>query len=107
MVSCWINYGAHYLVPSNDSWRIPFYVQMGLAFILSFMSFFLPETPRWLARYGFLPECEQTLADLHADGNIDDADVQHVFLEIKQAASYESRLGQISWTVSLESYGSL
>lgn len=73
---------------------------MGLASILCLMSFFLPETPRWLARYGFLPECEQTLADLHAGGNTDDADVQYVFLEIKQAAAYESRLGKVGWRVS-------
>lgn len=107
MVSCWINYGAHYLIPSNNSWRAPFYVQMGLASILCFLSFFLPETPRWLAQYGFLPECEQTLADLHAGGKIDDADVQHVFMEIKQATTYESRLGKVSWGVSSNHCGFL
>ncbi|CAG8947111.1 unnamed protein product [Penicillium salamii] len=98
MVSCWINYGIYFLIPSNESWRSPFYVQIVLASILTMMSFYLPETPRWLARYGFLSECLQTLADLHSDGNIDDTEVQHVFLEIKQAAAYEARLGPVSWS---------
>ncbi|KAL3450520.1 general substrate transporter [Aspergillus insuetus] len=97
MLSCWINYGAYFLIPNDESWRVPFYVQMFLASILVFMSFYLPETPRWLARYGFMAECEQTLADLHGAGNIDDADVQLVLTEIKQAAAYESSLEKVTW----------
>jgi hypothetical protein len=64
------------------------------------MSFVLPETPRWLARYGFMSECKQTLADLHANGDTTDPDICGVFLEIQQATSYESRLGRVSLSVS-------
>lgn len=99
MLSCWVNYGFYQLVPNIESWRGPFYVQMGLAAILFLMSFILPETPRWLAGHGLWPECLQTVADLHAAGNKDDIDVQHVYLEIIEAVKYEKSLGQPSWKV--------
>ncbi|GME54322.1 MFS sugar transporter [Neofusicoccum parvum] len=96
-LSCWVDYGFYFALPSNVSWQGPYFVQMGLAFVLFSMSFFLPETPRWLARNGFAEEALQTLADLHSDGNISDQHVQHVFLEVQEAVRYESSLGQCSW----------
>ncbi|KAM0549079.1 hypothetical protein ACHAPJ_009654 [Fusarium lateritium] len=96
-MSCWVNYGFHFLVPSVNSWRGPFFIQLVLAFILVVMSFVLPETPRWLASNGFMKECMQTVADLHADGNIDDSQVQQVFLEIQEAVAYEKTLGEPTW----------
>ncbi|KAF7540714.1 hypothetical protein G7054_g1176 [Neopestalotiopsis clavispora] len=96
-LSCWVNYGFYFLVPDVESWRGPFYIQMGLAAILFSMSFILPETPRWLARNGFTTECLQTVADLHAKGNIHDKDVQHVYNEIRQAVAYEKEVDQDSW----------
>ncbi|KAI9040674.1 uncharacterized protein KD926_007754 [Aspergillus affinis] len=98
MLSCWINYAVYYPIPSNEYFRTPFCAQMGLATVLVFMSFFLPETPRWLARYGFLSECKQTLADLHANGDTTDPDIQNVILEIQQAVFYEGGLGKVRWS---------
>lgn len=98
-LSCWVNYGFHFLVPANDSWRGPFYVQIGLASVLFLISFILPETPRWLANNGLFDECLQTVADLHAGGHIEDEHVQRVFLEIKEAVSYEHTLGLTTWKV--------
>jgi hypothetical protein len=100
-LSCWVNYGFYFLVPDVESWRGPFYIQMGLAAILFSMSFILPETPRWLARNGFTTECLQTVADLHAKGNIHDKDVQHVYNEIQQAVAYEKEVDQDSWKVRI------
>lgn len=48
MLSCWVDYGFHFLLPEQISWQGPFIVQIVLSFILLTMSFFLPETPRWL-----------------------------------------------------------
>ncbi|KAK0106250.1 hypothetical protein ONS96_003891 [Cadophora gregata f. sp. sojae] len=70
---------------------------MGLAFILFSMSFFLPETPRWLARNGFKKEALQTVADLHSAGDINDESVQHVFMEIQQAVKYEATMGKATY----------
>jgi MFS family permease len=101
MISCWIDYGFNFLLPSNHSWQGPYFVQLGLSFVLFMMSFILPETPRWLARNGFMNESLQTVADLHSDGDIHAEHVQQVFLEIQEAVRYEATMGQCGWRVRL------
>ena len=101
MLSCWVDYGFNFLLPDKMSWQGPFIVQVGLSFILCFMSFFLPETPRWLAKNGYMTECLQTVADLHSNGDTQAEHVQQVFVEIQEAVIYETTLGKCSWTVRL------
>ncbi|KAJ5880264.1 uncharacterized protein N7473_011317 [Penicillium subrubescens] len=97
MLSCWVDYGFNFMLPSEMSWRGPFIIQIILSFILLAMSFFLPETPRWLAINGFMNESLQTIADLHSNGNTEDEQVQKVFYEIQEAVIYESNLGKSTW----------
>ncbi|KAH3992752.1 hypothetical protein HBI70_212330 [Parastagonospora nodorum] len=97
MLSCWVDYGFHFMLPDHMSWQGPFIIQILLSFILIVMSFFLPETPRWLAKNGFMKESLQTVADLHSDGDINAEHVQQVFLEIQEAVVYEAELGKSSW----------
>ncbi|OBT45487.1 hypothetical protein VE00_05050 [Pseudogymnoascus sp. WSF 3629] len=104
MLSCWVDYGFNFLLPDNVSWQGPYYVQMGLSFILFSMSFFLPETPRWLARNGFTQEALRTVADLHSAGDTSDKDVQHVFLEIQEAVRYEATLGKVTYREMFTKY---
>ncbi|KAF7556021.1 hypothetical protein G7Z17_g1694 [Cylindrodendrum hubeiense] len=104
-LSTWVDLGFYYLIPKSESWQGPYFIQMGLAFILFSMSFFLPETPRWLARNGFTDECLQTIADLHTpDGNTQADHVQQVMLEINQAVQYEATLGESTWTEMFTRY---
>jgi MFS family permease len=104
MLSCWIDYAFYFLIPGNASWQGPYYVQMGLSFILFVVSFVLPETPRWLARNGFMNESLQTIADLHSNGDIHAEHVQNVFLEVQEAVRYEVTLGKSSWGVSSDTH---
>jgi hypothetical protein len=83
MLSCWVDYGFNFMLPSEMSWRGPF----------------LPETPRWLAINGFMDESLQTIADLHSNGNTNDEQVQKVFFEIQEAVIYETNLGKSTWKV--------
>lgn len=99
MLSCWVDYGFNFMLPSEMSWRGPFIIQIILSFILLAMSFFLPETPRWLAINGFMDESLQTIADLHSNGNTEDEQVQKVFFEIQEAVIYETNLGKSTWKV--------
>ena len=97
-LSTWVDFGFFHLVPKSESWQGPYFIQMALAFILFTMSFFLPETPRWLARNGFNVECVQTIADLHTpDGDTQAGNVQQAMIEINEAVRYEATLGQPSW----------
>lgn len=102
MLSCWVDYGFHFMLPDNMSWQGPFIIQILLSFLLVIMSFFLPETPRWLAKNGFMQESLQTVADLHSNGDIEADHVQKVFLEIQEAVVYEAELGKAGWIVSLQ-----
>ena len=99
MLSCWIDYAFNFLLPSDVSWQGPYFVQMGLSFILFSMSFFLPETPRWLARNGFGKEALQTVADLHSEGDITNEVIQQVNLEIQEAVKYEATMGKVTYKV--------
>jgi len=101
MLSCWVDYGFFFALPSNMSWQGPFIIQIVLSFILLAMSFFLPETPRWLAMNGFSDESLQTIADLHSNGDTQAEDVQKVFMEIQEAVIYEAHQGKSSWKVKL------
>ncbi|EON98830.1 putative mfs sugar transporter protein [Phaeoacremonium minimum UCRPA7] len=104
MLSCWVDYGFYFLLPDDMSWQGPFIIQVGLSFILIAMSFFLPETPRWLAKNGFMQESLQTVADLHANGDTDAEHVQQVFLQIQEAVIYEIKLGKSTWTEMFTRY---
>jgi MFS family permease len=97
MLSCWVDYGFNFLLPSGMSWQGPFIIQIALSFVLLVMSFYLPETPRWLAKAGFFKESLQTIADLHSNGDIEDEGVQRVFLEIQEAVRFEETLGSAGW----------
>ncbi|KAJ9647013.1 hypothetical protein H2199_001999 [Coniosporium tulheliwenetii] len=97
MLSCWVNYGFDFLLPDPMSWQGPFIIQIVLSFILVAMSFYLPETPRWLAKAGFMQESLQTVADLHSNGDIHAEHVQQVFVEIQEAVIYETNLGKSGW----------
>ncbi|KAL4876381.1 putative MFS sugar transporter [Aspergillus karnatakaensis] len=97
MLSCWVDYGFNFMLPKNMSWQGPFIVQIGLSSLLLAMSFFIPETPRWLAKNGFMQESLQVVADLHASGDTQAEHVQQVHVEIQEAVIYESKLGKSSW----------
>ncbi|KEF54062.1 uncharacterized protein A1O9_09857 [Exophiala aquamarina CBS 119918] len=98
MLSCWVDYGFNFLLPSEISWKEPFIIQIILSFILFAMSFYLPETPRWLAKSGYMTEYLQTVADLHSNGDTQVEHVQQVYLEIQEAVIYETALGKSTWT---------
>ncbi|KAF2854097.1 general substrate transporter [Plenodomus tracheiphilus IPT5] len=97
MLSCWVDYGFHFMLPDDMSWQGPFIIQIVLSLFLVVMSFFLPETPRWLAKNGFMQESLQTVADLHSSGDVEAEHVQKVFLEIQEAVVYEAELGKAGW----------
>ncbi|CDM31293.1 hypothetical protein DTO013E5_75 [Penicillium roqueforti] len=97
MISCWVDFGFNFLLPHHISWQGPFIIQIVFSFVLFVMSFFLPETPRWLALNGFIDESLQTIADLHSDGNKEAEVVQKTFLEIQEAVIYEHNLGKSGW----------
>jgi len=96
-LSSWVGYGFFYAMPSEISWRGPYIIQAVLALVLVIWTFFLPETPRWLIKNGFKHEGLNTLADLHAEGDLHDPVVRETYTSIDAAITLEEVQGQASW----------
>lgn len=83
-----VQFGCSY-IDGTASFRIPWALQMIPALILFVGMFWFPESPRWLMDNGRDDEALRILADVHADGDINDALVQLEFNEIKQQIEYD------------------
>lgn len=66
LLGFWVNYGCAKHIPGTNptQWRIPVALQIPLVGVLVLGSFFLPETPRWLAKKDRLEQGVVTLARL-------------------------------------------
>ena len=73
VVGSWLSYGTYVGFHDDRQWRIPLGVQIVPAACISMLIFLFPESPRWLIARGRRDEGLQTLARLHANGNISDA----------------------------------
>ncbi|KAL6719049.1 hypothetical protein ACLMJK_003284 [Lecanora helva] len=89
MLAYWINYGFFYQ-QSSVQWRFPLAFQMVFAIYCIGVTIFLPDTPRWLLRYGSSPdEGARILARLR-DKAVDHPSVQKEKNEIADAIKIES-----------------
>ncbi|KAJ7634908.1 general substrate transporter [Roridomyces roridus] len=92
--SSWLGYLFFFEKRNDDSWRGPFGIQALVAVLLFGWSWLLPETPRWLIANGFKNEAMWTLADLHADGDPTDPEVEQSFSLILAAIEKEQENGR-------------
>ncbi|GEQ69679.1 hypothetical protein JCM33374_g3353 [Metschnikowia sp. JCM 33374] len=71
-------------IQGKASFRIPWGTQMIPGLILLVGLFFIPESPRWLAKQGYWEDAEVIVANIQAKGNREDANVQIEMSEIKE-----------------------
>ncbi|KAL3462149.1 general substrate transporter [Aspergillus heterothallicus] len=88
LIMFYISYGSSFL-DGPAAWRLPWGLQMVPAVFLFIALFFLPESPRWLAKKDRWEECHETLALVHAKGNIHDPFVQTELREIREMCEFE------------------
>ncbi|CEL06513.1 hypothetical protein ASPCAL09689 [Aspergillus calidoustus] len=88
LIMFYISYGSSFL-SGSAAWRLPWGLQMIPAIFLFVALFYLPESPRWLARKGRWDECHSTLALVHAKGNLHDPFVQTELAEIRAMCDFE------------------
>lgn len=59
----WIDFGCFFLDPSSAAWRVPIALQM-ILIIPTFVTIYLPESPRWLMLKGRVDDARQVVAAL-------------------------------------------
>ncbi|KAH6655567.1 sugar transport protein [Truncatella angustata] len=89
LMAGWITWGTNMNYNDDKQWRIPLGIQMLPAVILAALILFFPESPRWLIDHNKAEKGLQTLANLHAHGNINDPWVQAEYAQIQEAIEFE------------------
>ena len=98
-----ISYGCAYIGGQHSdnystvAWRVPWGLQMIPAVMLFFLMFFLPESPRWLARKDRWEEAHDVLARVHAKGDLDHPFVLLELHDIKEMCEFERRHKNVTY----------
>ncbi|KAH6695031.1 general substrate transporter [Plectosphaerella plurivora] len=91
LCAAWISWGTFisFAPTDNRQWRVSLGIQIVPAGILALLILLFPESPRWLIDHGQVDKGLQTLAKLHAHGDINDAWVQAEFAQIQETIAVE------------------
>ncbi|KAF2839687.1 MFS putative major facilitator superfamily transporter [Patellaria atrata CBS 101060] len=91
LIAAWASYGTYInFAPDNSrQWRVALGIQIIPAGILALLIMLFPESPRWLIDHGKPEEGLQTLAKLHAHGNVNDPWVRAEYEQIQEAITFE------------------
>lgn len=82
----------------TKAFRVPWALQMIPAIFLGFGIFFLPESPRWLARHDRWEEAQAVLTLVHGKGDPNSPFVKLEMDEIKQMIEFERQNADVSIT---------
>ncbi|KAI9041563.1 sugar porter family MFS transporter [Aspergillus affinis] len=91
LCAAWISYGTYIgFDPTNNAqWQVPLGLQIVPAVFLGLLIMFFPESPRWLIDHGHHEKGLQTLAKLHAHGDVNDPWVRAEYNQIQEAVTFE------------------
>ncbi|PKS07779.1 hypothetical protein jhhlp_006387 [Lomentospora prolificans] len=100
LAAAWISYGADIGIDADQErqWRIPLAIQNIPAGILALLILLFPESPRWLIDHNKAGQGLQTLAKLHAHGDVNDAWVQAEFTQIQESIIAEHEASAKSYS---------
>lgn len=91
LIMFYISYGLHF-IDGTASFRIAWALQIVPGLVLFVGCFFIPESPRWLAKQGYWEEAEEIVAQIQAKGNREDPDVMIEISEIKDQILVEENI---------------
>lgn len=91
LIMFYISYGLHF-INGVASFRIAWGIQIVPGMILFLGCFFIPESPRWLAKQGYWDDAEEIVAQIQAKGNREDPDVLIEISEIKEQILVEENI---------------
>jgi sugar porter (SP) family MFS transporter len=83
LIMYFVSYGCHF-INGVGSFRIAWGVQMVPGLLIILGTFFIPESPRWLAKQNLWDQAENIVAEVQAKGDREDPDVIIEVCEIKE-----------------------
>lgn len=96
IVAAWLTFGTFHI--QNDwCWRIPSIAQAVPSILQMIFIWFVPESPRFLIAKGKEDKAHKVLADVHANGNLDDEVVQLELAEIRDTLKMEQEFEGNNW----------
>ncbi|TGO18265.1 hypothetical protein BTUL_0011g00710 [Botrytis tulipae] len=96
LIMFYICYGCSFL-KGTSAFRIPWGLQMIPAVFLFFALFFLPESPRWLARKDRWEEAHQVLSLVHGHGDPNSPFVAKELAEIREVVEFERANADVTY----------
>ena len=97
IVAAWLTFGTNHI--NNDwCWRIPSIVQAFPSLLQILFIWWVPESPRWLISKGRNEQALKVLADVHANGDINDEVVQLEMKEINDTLKMEAEFEGNNWS---------
>lgn len=103
LILYYISYGASFIGGQDSTnysttvFRLPWGLQMLPAVLLFCAMFFLPESPRWLARKDRWEDCHAVLTLVHGKGNPDSPLVRQELSDIREMAEFEARNKDVTY----------
>ncbi|WPH03829.1 Hypothetical protein R9X50_00671200 [Acrodontium crateriforme] len=104
IVAAWLTYGT-LRIESNWSWRIPSIVQAFPSLLQLAFVWFVPESPRFMVAHGYVEKAHKTLADVHANGDMNDEVVLLEIQEIKDTLKLEQEIEGNGWMQLIKTKG--
>ena len=96
VISYWFDYGMSY-TSGSMAWRVPIACQVVFAFVVVVLVFGLPESPRYLYKFGRNDEALKVLCDVY-DGTPDDEKIAREQDDIIEALETEREAGEYKWS---------
>ncbi|KAI5449604.1 hypothetical protein NCC49_004534 [Naganishia albida] len=84
-------------VPGDWGWRFPSVLQALGPIMILIVTWFCPESPRWLLKQGRVEQAHAVLATYHSNGDLDDPLVQLEMREMADALEREARNQQVTF----------
>ena len=95
VIAYFFDYGMSF-IDGPVAWRVPIACQTFFAFVVIFLVFGLPESPRWLYYHGRPEEALQVMCDVW-DSEPDGEKVQKLQDDIQHALQVERKHGEYKW----------
>ncbi|OBT57507.1 hypothetical protein VE04_01608 [Pseudogymnoascus sp. 24MN13] len=97
LIAAWTTYGT-FKLQSSWSWRLPSMLQIVPSVIQLILSFFAPESPRWLIYNDRTDEAIDMIAKYHANGDRNSRLVRFEVAEIQIALNQEKEQKAMQWS---------